>query len=178
MSSVSPPEFFFDRSLGKITAQRLRDAGCTVHLIADFYPTDAKDIPDETWIAEGCSRGWVLLTKDQRIRYRAAELASLQEGHLFCLASGNMNMGRGGSSAARPASWGSATREVLQEPGQEAVADAVLAGVGRGGCVESRQSAVALGDDAFDGSDVEARCAQDQLASGVGFQGVALHEPR
>ena len=92
MSSVSPPEFFFDRSLGKITAQRLRDAGCTVHLIADFYPTDAKDIPDETWIAEGCSRGWVLLTKDRRIRYRAAELASLQEGHLFCLASGNMNI--------------------------------------------------------------------------------------
>src|SRR5680860_1461811 len=92
MSSVSPPEFFFYRSLGKITAQRLRDAGCTVHLIADFYPTDAKDIPDETWIAEGCSRGWVLLTKDQRIRYRAAELASLQEGHLFCLASGNMNI--------------------------------------------------------------------------------------
>jgi hypothetical protein len=36
--------------------------------------------------------GWVLLTKDKRIRYRAAELESLQEGHLFCLVSGNLDI--------------------------------------------------------------------------------------
>jgi hypothetical protein len=88
MSSARPPEFFFDRSLGKITASRLRDAGHTVHLIADFYGDDAKDVADEEWIAEGCRRGWVLLTKDQRIRYRAWELEVL-DGHLFCLADGN-----------------------------------------------------------------------------------------
>lgn len=92
MSSAERPEFFLDRSLGRITASRLRDAGYAVHLIADHYPNDAGDVPDEDWIAEGCSQGWVLLTKDKRIRYRARELAALQGGHLFCLVSGTMTI--------------------------------------------------------------------------------------
>ncbi len=92
MSSAERPEFFLDRSLGRITASRLRSAGYVVHLIADHYPADASDVPDEEWIAEGCSRGWVLLTKDKRIRYRTEELEALQEGHLFCLVSGNMDI--------------------------------------------------------------------------------------
>lgn len=60
-----------------------------VHHVADVYPDDAHDIPDEQWIADGCSRGWVLLTKDRRIRYRTSELDALS-GHLFCLADGNL----------------------------------------------------------------------------------------
>ncbi|WP_406050142.1 hypothetical protein [Kribbella sp. NBC_00889] len=92
MSSARPPEFFFDRSLGKASANRLRDHGWTVHLIAEFYPDDAADIADEEWIAEGCSRGWVLLTKDKKIRYRARELEALDRGILFCLASGNLTL--------------------------------------------------------------------------------------
>ncbi|MEV0801422.1 hypothetical protein AB0I34_27260 [Kribbella sp. NPDC050281] len=92
MSSARPPEFFFDRSLGKASANRLRDHGWTVHLIAEFYPDDAADIADEEWIAEGCSRGWVLLTKDKKIRYRARELEALDRGNLFCLASGNLTL--------------------------------------------------------------------------------------
>lgn len=91
MFSAAQPEFFFDRSLGKITASRLRDAGYTVHLIADFYRDDATKIPDEEWIAEGCRRNWILLTKDRRIRYRADELAAL-DGHLFCLSDGNASI--------------------------------------------------------------------------------------
>lgn len=91
MSSARRPEFFFDRSLGKITAGRLRDAGHTVHLIAEFYDHDAKDVPDEEWIADGCRRGWTLLTKDKRIRYRSDELAAL-DGRLFCLADGNASI--------------------------------------------------------------------------------------
>jgi hypothetical protein len=91
-SSDRPLEFFFDRSLGKISAQRLRDAGHTVHLIADFYPDDAQQVGDSEWIAEGCRRGWTLLTKDQLIRYRTYELAALDSGHLFCLADGNATL--------------------------------------------------------------------------------------
>jgi hypothetical protein len=82
MSSAERPEFFLDRSLGRTTASRLREAGYVVHLIADHYVDDASDIPDEEWITEGCANGWVLLTKDKRIRYRAEELEALQEGHL------------------------------------------------------------------------------------------------
>lgn len=88
MSSDRPLEFFLDRSLGKSTAERLRHAGCVVHRIADFYDDDAQSVDDETWIAEGCARGWVLLTKDRHIRYRAAELGSL-DGQMFCWAHGN-----------------------------------------------------------------------------------------
>lgn len=92
MSSAERPEFFLDRSLGRTTASRLREAGYVVHLIADHYRNDANDVPDEDWITEGCANGWVLLTKDKKIRYRAAELEALQEGHLFCLVSGNMDI--------------------------------------------------------------------------------------
>jgi PIN like domain len=92
MSSDKPPEFFLDRSLGKTSASRLRAAGHFVHLIAEYYPRDAQDIGDAEWIAEGCGRGWTLLTKDRRIRYRTDELAALAGGHLFCLADGNANL--------------------------------------------------------------------------------------
>ena len=88
MSSAGPPEFFLDRSLGKGTARLLREQGHVVHLIAEHYPDDAQEIPDTEWIDEGCRLGWVLLTKDKRIRYRANELKAL-DGHLFCLVTGN-----------------------------------------------------------------------------------------
>jgi hypothetical protein len=38
MSSARQPEFFFDRSLGKASATRLRKRGWIIHLIAEFYP--------------------------------------------------------------------------------------------------------------------------------------------
>ncbi len=40
MSSAERLEFFLDRSLGRITAFRLREAGYVVHLIADHYAND------------------------------------------------------------------------------------------------------------------------------------------
>jgi len=92
MSYARPPEYFFDRSLGKATATRLRDRGWIIHLIAEYYQDDAADIADEEWIAEGCSRGWILLTKDKKIRYRSHELGALDSGHLFCLQSGNLGL--------------------------------------------------------------------------------------
>ena len=92
MSSDTPPECFFDRSLGRRSAQILRDQGWIIHLIADFYPDDADGVADEVWIAEGCRRGWILLSKDQQIRYRAHELSALGPGHLFCLANGNLSV--------------------------------------------------------------------------------------
>lgn len=92
MSSDKLPEFFLDRSLGKTSASRLRTAGHVVHLIADYYPRDAQEIGDAEWIAEGCRRGWTLLTKDRRIRYRTDELGALTSGHLFCLADGNVTL--------------------------------------------------------------------------------------
>lgn len=93
MSSGPPPlEFFFDRSLGRETARLLRSRGWTIHLIADEFPNDAQFVDDEEWLATGCRRGWVLLTKDKRIRYRGPELAAMNDGRLFCLANGNLKI--------------------------------------------------------------------------------------
>lgn len=87
--SRRPPEFFFDRSLGKETAKRLRTRA-TVHLIAEHYPNDAQDVSDEGWIARGIRRRWILLTKDKRIRYRRIELEVLGSGQLHCLSNGQL----------------------------------------------------------------------------------------
>jgi hypothetical protein len=92
MCSGRRPEVFLDRSLGKRCADGLREYGWTVHRIAEFYGQDAQAINDEIWIAEGCARGWILFTKDQKIRYRAKEIGALHGGHLFCLSSGNLGL--------------------------------------------------------------------------------------
>ena len=77
-SGSKPPEalvFFIDRSLGKkIVAQALREAGEKVEIHDDHFRPDAKD---EVWLTEFGSRGWIVLTKDDRIRYRITERTAL-----------------------------------------------------------------------------------------------------
>jgi hypothetical protein len=77
-SGSKPPEtfvFFIDRSLGrKIVAQALREAGETVEIHDDHFPPDAKD---EVWLLEVGKRDWIVLTKDDRIRYRVTERTAL-----------------------------------------------------------------------------------------------------
>ena len=77
-SSEPPPEptLFIDRSLGKhIIADRLRTEGMAVEVHDDHLPQDA---PDEDWIALVGHRGWVAITKDRNIRYRASELEAIR----------------------------------------------------------------------------------------------------
>jgi PIN like domain len=67
--------FFIDRSLGrKIVAQALREIGETVEVHDDHFATDAKD---EDWLVELGKRGWIVFTKDDRIRYRVTERTAL-----------------------------------------------------------------------------------------------------
>src|SRR6266850_2411323 len=77
-SGSKPPEtlvFFIDRSLGrKIVAQALREFGETVEIHDDHFAPDAKD---EVWLVEVGRRGWIVLTKDDRIRYRVTERTAL-----------------------------------------------------------------------------------------------------
>jgi hypothetical protein len=89
---LPPPEFFFDRSLGRLVASELRELGWIIHRIADHYPQDAQRIADESWIEEGITKGWSLLTKDRRIRYRNWERAALTRGVMFRLSSGNLTI--------------------------------------------------------------------------------------
>jgi len=66
--------FFTDRDLGKQFPARLREAGLTVERHADHFLPNA---PDEVWLPEVGRRGWIVLTHDERIRYKPNELAAV-----------------------------------------------------------------------------------------------------
>ena len=89
-----PPEFFVDRSLGRhIVADAIRALGYVVHSMADVYP-DGEDqrVADTQWIADADERGWVVLTKDERITRRPNEQAALAASQLRVFALGTKNM--------------------------------------------------------------------------------------
>ena len=85
------PEYFIDRSLGRSITDSLRADGWRVHHICEVYPNDGQEVPDTEWIAQMGERGWGLLTKDNRIRHRAEELAAIITP-LFCLANGQLRL--------------------------------------------------------------------------------------
>jgi uncharacterized protein with PIN domain len=62
--------FFIDRNLGKKFARTLRDAGVSVELHDDHFDERTMDV---VWIPAIAERGWVAVTKDDRIRYRPLE---------------------------------------------------------------------------------------------------------
>lgn len=86
--------FFIDRSLGrKRVPQGLRDVGWTVVTLAEHYGQPADEsVTDDEWLTVAGDRGWAVLMKDDRIRYRDAERRALIGSgvHAFCLASGNL----------------------------------------------------------------------------------------
>jgi predicted nuclease of predicted toxin-antitoxin system len=89
-SRLTPLTFFLDRNLGKQTiAAALRQAGAAVQIHDDHFPQDATDVH---WLREVGRRGWIVLTKDKRIRYRSHEqTALLQSGvRAFVLIAGNL----------------------------------------------------------------------------------------
>jgi predicted nuclease of predicted toxin-antitoxin system len=90
---LKPPEpfiVFLDRSLGKNRiASALRQAGVEVHVHDDHFSPDARDVE---WLQEVGRRGWVVFTKDHKIRYRSSELATLIRANVrtFVLTGGNL----------------------------------------------------------------------------------------
>ena len=77
-SSKPPPEdvtFFIDASLGgKILARALRSVGAKVEVHNDYFP---QGTPDTDWLHDVGTRGWIVLTKDNRIRYHELERIAL-----------------------------------------------------------------------------------------------------
>jgi uncharacterized protein with PIN domain len=63
--------FFVDRSLGSVkVAGALREMGLDVVVHDDLF---APDSPDPLWLSKAGGEGWIVLTKDDKIRYRAIE---------------------------------------------------------------------------------------------------------
>jgi predicted nuclease of predicted toxin-antitoxin system len=98
--AAKPPEgtvFFIDRSLGvEPIRTALVGAGLKVEIHDDHFNRDAED---RVWLRDVGARGWVILTKDQRLRYRPLELAALRssQARVFILVAGNL---RGSEIAA------------------------------------------------------------------------------
>lgn len=116
--SSSPPEFFIDRSLGRrIVPAALRERGVKVHTMAEVYGERiGQGLDDETWLADAGRADWVVLMKDDRIRYRPAELDALVEHGVraFCLTNANL---RGEEQAARIVASLQAIADASSEPG-------------------------------------------------------------
>ena len=73
-----PLTLFVDRSLGgKKVAAALRAAGVAVEVHDDHYPNNK---PDAEWLDDVGRKGWVVLTKDERLQHRPAEFVALFEG--------------------------------------------------------------------------------------------------
>jgi hypothetical protein len=71
--------------------ETLRVAGATVERLTDHFP---KGTSDETWLADAGRRGWVVLTRDKRIRYRQLELLALKSFKVraFVFTGGNVTV--------------------------------------------------------------------------------------
>lgn len=88
------PELFLDRSLGRRQVPALlRAAGLQLRTLSEEYgiPADER-VPDTEWLELAGRNGWIVLMKDERIRYRPVERAALVAHRVraFCLTSGNM----------------------------------------------------------------------------------------
>lgn len=89
-----PPELFIDRSLGRhAVPTALRTAGAIVHTMAEVYGEQVgQSLADEDWLSDVGERGWVVLLKDTKIRYRPAELDAITTHGIraFCLTNANL----------------------------------------------------------------------------------------
>ena len=81
-----PIEFFVDRALGsRKVAQALIAAGEVAHVHDELFAQDTLDVE---WIPTVGARGWFVLTKDDALRRRVAELLAIRAASLgvFALA--------------------------------------------------------------------------------------------
>jgi uncharacterized protein with PIN domain len=63
--------FFFDNNLSHKIVKGLREFGEDVVHLADEFP---RDTTDEEWLPIVGERGWILITRDKKIRRRPAEI--------------------------------------------------------------------------------------------------------
>ncbi len=82
--------YFLDENLGGVLiAEALGAKGVKVELHRDHFPPGTEDIE---WLGAVASRGWVVLTRDQKIRTRTNELevVRITGARMVVLTGGNM----------------------------------------------------------------------------------------
>lgn len=92
MSEASSQDFtfFVDRCLGKRLATLLKAQGLTVEIHDRHFDKNAKDVD---WLPIVGQRGWVVLTKDERIAKRSLERIAVASAQvrMFVLVSQNLS---------------------------------------------------------------------------------------
>ncbi|HEX7704823.1 MAG TPA: hypothetical protein VF701_00020 [Thermoanaerobaculia bacterium] len=93
-SATKPPEaanvFFIDASMGRSIGARLKAEGFAVELHDDHF---AQGTPDTEWLPIVGAKGWIVLTKDTRIRHRPSEKQALPGAGVraFAFTSGSLS---------------------------------------------------------------------------------------
>lgn len=86
----SPPTIFVDRSLGsKKIPDGIRAAGFPVEIHDDHF---AQDEDDTTWLNACGPNGWIVLTKDERIRRDPAEVRAVIASGAHAIFIGRQNV--------------------------------------------------------------------------------------
>lgn len=78
----------------------MRDAGAIVKRHTEHF---ARGVADDVWLAQAGTNGWVVLTRDKRIRYRQLERLALQAAKVraFVFTGGNVTAKDTGAILAR-----------------------------------------------------------------------------
>jgi hypothetical protein len=94
--SLSPPEFFIDRNLGRRrVAEALRERGWRVRTHHEVFGDRDEDVADVEWL-EYCGRAELpVITKDRKLRYRPEEMAAIRRHGVkaFVLTRGSLRAG-------------------------------------------------------------------------------------
>lgn len=81
-SPPEPPVIFLDECLGgRSIATGLRNQGLDIR-IQDELDDVPRQLPDAEWAKLVAEKGWVAVTRDRRIRYRAAEKQAVADARL------------------------------------------------------------------------------------------------
>lgn len=81
--------FFIDRALGnRGVAEALRNAGACVEIHDDHFTPNEQDA---VWLSKVAQKGWIILTKDQKIAYRTLEQVAIAQSNarVFIFSSGS-----------------------------------------------------------------------------------------
>jgi PIN like domain len=85
-----PLVFFIDRSLGrKKVPEALRAAGVEIRVHDELFPQGTEDV---VWLREAGTNGWIVITRDDRIRYNQLRETSRHrcEGSVFSITSSSL----------------------------------------------------------------------------------------
>ncbi len=73
--------------------EAVRRLGLTVHTEVEVFGDVPEGVPDAAWLERAGREGWIVFTKDARIRYRVAEMSIIAASRVkaFVLSGGNLS---------------------------------------------------------------------------------------